>query len=100
MIIALLFLILFAILFPKALRFLFALLFICGIMLLGEVHAQDVNNDIGTIPCSTIIANGWARMPDVANYVLAKKDSDKLGYGSECHLGAPIVSLRVRPAKR
>ena len=40
MIYALLFLILFAILFPKALRFLFALLFIGGIMLLGEVHAN------------------------------------------------------------
>lgn len=39
MIIALLFLILFAILFPKALRLLFALLFIGGIMVLGEVHA-------------------------------------------------------------
>jgi hypothetical protein len=39
MIIALLFLILFAILFPKALRFLFALLFIGGIMILGKVHA-------------------------------------------------------------
>jgi hypothetical protein len=41
MIIALLFLILFAILFPKALHFLFALLFIGVIMVLGEVHAVD-----------------------------------------------------------
>jgi hypothetical protein len=41
MICALLFLILFAILFPKALRFLFALLFIGGIVLLGEVHAAN-----------------------------------------------------------
>jgi hypothetical protein len=41
MIIALLFLILFAILFPGALRFLFVLLFIGGIMILGEVHAAD-----------------------------------------------------------
>jgi hypothetical protein len=39
MIIALLFMILIAILFPKALRFLFALLFIGGIMILGKVHA-------------------------------------------------------------
>jgi hypothetical protein len=39
MIIALLFLILFAILFPKALRFLFALLFLGAIIVLGEVHA-------------------------------------------------------------
>jgi hypothetical protein len=41
MIVALLFLIFFAILFPKVLRFLFALLFIGGIVLLGEVHAAD-----------------------------------------------------------
>ena len=39
MIIALLFLILFAILFPKALRFLFALLFIGGIMLFGGTNS-------------------------------------------------------------
>jgi hypothetical protein len=39
MIVALLFLIFFAILFPKVLRFLFALLFIGGIMVLGEAHA-------------------------------------------------------------
>jgi hypothetical protein len=42
MIYALLFLILFAILFPKALRFLFALMFIGGIMALGEVHAKSI----------------------------------------------------------
>ena len=47
MIIALLFLILFAILFPKALRFLFALLFIGGIMLLGEVHAKSAKTKTG-----------------------------------------------------
>ena len=39
MIVALLFLILFAILFPKALRFLFALLFIGMIVALGSAHA-------------------------------------------------------------
>jgi hypothetical protein len=39
MIYVLLFLILFAILFPKALRFLFALLLIGGIMAIGEVRA-------------------------------------------------------------
>jgi hypothetical protein len=40
MIIALLMLILFAILFPKVLRFLFALLFLGGIIALSEVHAK------------------------------------------------------------
>jgi hypothetical protein len=39
MTIALLFLILFAILFPRSLRFLFALLFIGGIVALSEAHA-------------------------------------------------------------
>jgi hypothetical protein len=39
MIVALLFLILSAILFPGALRLLFALMLIGGIMILGEVHA-------------------------------------------------------------
>ncbi len=41
MIVALLFLILFALLFPKALKFLLALMFIGGIMILGEVHAAE-----------------------------------------------------------
>jgi hypothetical protein len=40
MIIALLFLILFAILFPKALKLLFALMFIGGLVALGEVVAR------------------------------------------------------------
>jgi hypothetical protein len=43
MIIALLFLILFALLFPKALKFLLALMFIGGIMILGEVHASEID---------------------------------------------------------
>jgi hypothetical protein len=54
MIVALLFLILFALLFPKALRFLFALLFICGIMALGEVQANDE-----TCNPHSMIANGF-----------------------------------------
>jgi hypothetical protein len=31
-------------------------------------------------------------MPDVADYVLAKLGSDKLGYGSECHIGSLVFS--------
>jgi hypothetical protein len=55
MIYALLFLILFAILFPKALRFLFALLFIGGLVALGEVHAEpaiDPHTPDDAIICS------------------------------------------------
>jgi hypothetical protein len=46
MIAALLFLILFALLFPKALRFLFALLLLGGIMILGGAHAAGANDDL------------------------------------------------------
>jgi hypothetical protein len=55
MIIALLLLILFGILFPKALRFLFALMFIGVVVILGEVHAETDNS------CNphSIIANGF-----------------------------------------
>ena len=45
MIIALLFLILLALLFPRALRFLFALLFIGGIVVLSEAHAKPAPAD-------------------------------------------------------
>jgi len=45
MIIALLFLILFAILFPRALKFLFALMFIGGIVVLSEPHAKPAPAD-------------------------------------------------------
>ena len=41
MIAALLFLILFALLFPKALKFLLALAFISGIVILSEAHASS-----------------------------------------------------------
>jgi hypothetical protein len=58
MIIALLFLILFALLFPKALRFLFALLFIGGVMVLGEVHANDGPNMSGQIQENGIVKYG------------------------------------------
>jgi hypothetical protein len=45
MIIALLFLILFAILFPKALKFLLAMMLIGGIVILGEAHAASAAAD-------------------------------------------------------
>ena len=46
MINVLLFLILFAILFPRSLKFLLALIFIGGVMLLGEVHANEAAHKI------------------------------------------------------
>jgi hypothetical protein len=53
MIVALLFLILFAILFPKALRFLCVLLFILGIAILGEAHAKQAA--VNTLSCGDIV---------------------------------------------
>jgi hypothetical protein len=92
MIIALLFLILFAILFRGALRFLFALIFIGGIVILGEVHAENNRHDIGAISCYTIINKGWANMPDVTDYVKAKPNSDILGYGSPCRMDSLVFA--------
>lgn len=64
MIIALLVLILFAILFPKALRFLFALLFIGGIMALGEVHAVEF---LSTRECTITVQH---KVPIHANCII------------------------------
>ncbi len=44
------------------------------------------------ISCRDLIDAGWKNMPDVANYVLAKPGADKLGYGSECHIGSLVFS--------
>jgi hypothetical protein len=58
MIVALLFLILFALLFPKALKFLLFLMFLGGIMILGEVHAApiDCSGPITKIPRECVAA--------------------------------------------
>jgi hypothetical protein len=62
MINVLLFLILFAILFPRSLKFLLALIFIGGVMLLGEVHANEAAHKIGRhVQASTRRGNGCAR---------------------------------------
>ena len=44
------------------------------------------------LSCRDLIDAGWKNMPDVADYVLAKLGSDKLGYGSECHIGSLVFS--------
>ena len=141
MIAALLFLILFAILFPKALRFLFALLFIGMIVALGQAHAgydchdgkfddctaqwsrdhapngavplclkwpcehgdtpvvETPEHDVGLISCQTIIDGGLSHMPDIADYVLTKPHSDKLGYGSECRIsGLVFAQCAIQPS--
>jgi hypothetical protein len=73
MIVALLFLILFALLFPRALRFLFALVFIGGIMALGEVHAEPTQ-------CSLTI-NGKVYINKICNGEFEKDGSFTIGAG-------------------
>ena len=43
-------------------------------------------------PCSELVGAGWGRMPDIADYIKAQRGADKLGYGSECHLGGLVFS--------
>lgn len=114
----LLFLILFALLFPKALKFILALMLIGGIMILGEVHAKprlhstdcsgpimklppgceiefqdnERRPDINSLICQDIIGTGWNHMPEIADYIKTKPNAEKLGYGSECHLDALVFS--------
>ena len=90
MIIALLFLILFALLFPGTLRFMFVLVLLGAIMVLGGAHAQSVN--VETMSCSSIIDNGWSSMPDVTDYVKAKPNSNILGYGSPCRIDSLVFA--------
>ena len=44
------------------------------------------------LSCYTIVGNGWAKMPDVADYINAIPGSEKLGFGSECHLGSLVFA--------
>jgi hypothetical protein len=43
-----------------------------GALVVNESNADGVS-------CRNIIDNGWKRMPDVADYVLTKPGSNKLG---------------------
>ena len=59
----------------------------------AEAREGIVNGDIfEKLSCRDLIDAGWKNMPDVADYVLSKPGSDKLGYGSECHIGSLVFS--------
>jgi hypothetical protein len=62
--------------------------------LIGPAQAENVLNDqlAKTLSCRDLIDAGWKNMPDVADYVLARPGADKLGYGSECHIGSLVFS--------
>jgi hypothetical protein len=90
MIIALLFLIFFAILFPGALRLLFALLFIGGIIALGEAHASEIDKskamarhwDIVNNDCRTSgrLGTGSCAERDKLDILLVKRGCTYIGY--------------------
>jgi hypothetical protein len=61
----------------------------------AKVEARDGigSGDIfEKLSCRDLIDAGWKNMPDVADYVLAKPGLDKLGFGSECHIGSLVFS--------
>jgi hypothetical protein len=59
----------------------------------AEAREKIMNGDIfEKLSGDTIIREGWNKMPDVAEYIRAKPGSDKLGYGSECHLGSLVFA--------
>ena len=58
--------------------------------LAGPVAAQGESFE--KLSCRDLIDGGWKNMPDVADYIHAKPGADKLGYGSECHLGSLVFS--------
>jgi hypothetical protein len=111
MIIALLFLILFAILFPTALRFLFALLFICGIVALGQAHAEPTQCSLtvdGKVYINKIcngefekdgsftIGAGQAKRGRYFAYMNHNEDGTMTGYwnaGGESHASDPLGIL-------
>jgi hypothetical protein len=76
-------------------KYLTALFFI---MTLGAAHANEIPhtsmNTIGRMSCATITGNGWDHMPieDITIFALANPNSDKLGYGSECHISSLVFA--------
>lgn len=84
MIIALLFLILFAILFPKALRFLFAVLFIGGILALAEAHAKPASWVSYWYSLDEQCRGGPGDAPDTMKACDKRSDIDKILINQGC----------------
>jgi hypothetical protein len=58
-----------------------------------EAREKITSGDIfEKLSCDTIVRQGWNNMPDVAEYIRTKPGSDKLGFGSECHLGSLVFA--------
>jgi len=52
------------------------------------------------LSCDEIVRNGWNKMPDVADYIRTLPGSDKLGFGSECHLGSLVFAQCSAESRR
>ena len=52
------------------------------------------------LSCDEIVRNGWNKMPDVADYIRTLPGSDKLGFGSECHLGSLVFAQCFAESRR
>lgn len=44
------------------------------------------------LSCDDIVRAGWNKMPDVADYIMKIQGHEKLGFGSECHLGSMVFA--------
>jgi hypothetical protein len=67
-----------------------ALLFSVTLSAVATVPAHAVS--LSQLHCDDIVRNGWDKMPDVADDIRALPGSDKLGFGSECHLGSLVFA--------
>lgn len=65
----------------------------CLIMMLALIgQPAAAEQDVGALSCLDIVDGGWSHMPDVTDYVLARPLSDKLGYGSPCHIDSLVFA--------
>jgi hypothetical protein len=65
-------------------------IFLAGVLALMPAAARAVVP--AELSCDTIVRNGWDKMPDVADYIKTIPGSEKLGFGSECHLGSLVFA--------
>jgi hypothetical protein len=59
-------------------------------------HAEEPTqldaNIVKRLYCYDVVGEGWNHMPSVTDYVLSLPGADKLGYGSECHIGSLVFA--------
>lgn len=65
-------------------------IFLAGALALTSATTSAVTP--AELSCDTIVRKGWDKMPDVADYIRTIPGSEKLGFGSECHLGSLVFA--------